>query len=111
MSYITVRGNLGSSHTIVNGMDRQDLEQLAEYMHRGPKHEDTDAVTFFDPVMKVINQLEAMFGYEVISCNNLPTSQQRTLHHTDLTMWTMYRNEVRSHHHHGVHRRGSYDDE
>ncbi|KAK9502866.1 hypothetical protein O3M35_011558 [Rhynocoris fuscipes] len=94
MAYITVRGNLGSTCTIINGMDYRELDQLTEHLHRGPKHEDTDAVTFFDPAMRVINLLESLFGYEVVSCNNVPTPQGRsTLHHVDMTMWMMYKND------------------
>lgn len=88
MSYISVRGNLGGTYAQVEGLDPREVDELAHILRRGPKSEFINEISFYNPVINVINQLECSFGYEVVSCTNSLTSGPRG---QDVTMWTMFK--------------------
>lgn len=88
MSYISVRGNLGGTYSQVEGLSPREADRLQTLLRRGPKTEYHNEVSFFAPVINLINQLEFTFGYEVVSCTNTVTSGPRG---EDVTMWTMFR--------------------
>ncbi|KAF6205753.1 hypothetical protein GE061_019926 [Apolygus lucorum] len=87
MSYLDVRGNLGGNFTQVRGLSPPDLEHLQRFL-RGVKSEDPIEVSFHNPVVTVLNELELQLGYQVTACSNTSKSHTRF---PDVVMWTMYR--------------------
>lgn len=88
MSYVSVRGNLGGTICQVEGLSEREAHLLSSVFPRGAKSEFINEISFYTPVINIINQLEFAFGYEVVSCTNSVTSGVRGQY---LTMWTLFR--------------------
>ncbi|KAL1129293.1 hypothetical protein AAG570_013822 [Ranatra chinensis] len=106
MSYISVRGNLGSPHTQVYGLDPNQIDNISQILRPSGKNEDCNGISYYNSVMEVINALEYTFGYEVISCTNSQYGEGYRI--TDLMIWTMGLQNMDHKAHNGPQHRGGW---
>lgn len=88
MPYIAVRGNLGMANTKVYGLGEHEINEVKLKLRFAAYNENKDEVQVHNSVVFVLNQLEYLFGYRVITC----TCQG------DMTqpMWTLARPVMRA---------------